>query len=76
MYLNSVLQVYFNNNTMKKEQPKNILRITHIILNFTCKRINHSKGMNTKQYKSKKKSETNSRNKTQHSSKHVQGEKR
>ena len=39
---------------MKKEQPKNILRITHIILNFTWKRINQSKGMNTKQYNSKK----------------------
>ena len=42
----------------KKEQPKNMLRITHITLNLTCKWINQSKGMNTKQYTSKKESET------------------
>ena len=35
---------------MKKEQPKIMLRITHIILNFTCKWINQSKGIITKQY--------------------------
>ena len=63
MSLNSVLQVSFSNHTMKKEQPKNILRITHITLNLHAK-VNQSKGINKKQYTSKKKSETNLRNKT------------
>ena len=64
MPLNSVLQVSFSNHTMKNEQPKNILWITHTILKFTCKWINQYKSINTKQCINKEKSETNSKDKT------------
>ena len=58
MDLYSILQVSFGNHTMKKEQSTKyqyiFLRTTHIILSFTCKWINKSKGMRTKQYNTKK----------------------